>query len=184
MSGTPLKSFKASAEEINILVVVDTDAVGSIANPSQDQNKPTGISHTMAWMIAQDPRGVVSGQGTADLNFRANPGDNLSVWGTSIYGQSDSAIIVYDFRYWKGDQVFNDFQSEKVTRTGAVMPNSHGNGLPAVTQKINFISLDTKISAHGTESFYVFFALYKLDSSGENQTLYGYFYWDPTCTVA
>lgn len=183
MANKPLKSFTAASEEINILVIVDTDSVGNIPNPSQNMDQPTGINHEWAWMIAQDPRGVISGQGTADLNFRANPGDDLRVRGTSIYQQSDSAIIVYDFRYWSGDHVFNDFHSDIVTRTGAVMPQPHGNGLPAVQQQINFISLDTIISGKGTENFYVFFALYKLDDSGENQNLYGYFFWDPTCTV-
>jgi hypothetical protein len=135
-------------------------------------------------MVCYDPRGIISGQGTADLNFKANVGDLVSFRGISIYGNSDDAAIVYGIRYWKGDQVFNQFVPDLVNRKKAVMPDVNTtNGLPAVTASMNFTSYDSKMKQGGTESFYVYIAVYKLDSDGETQKLFGYFYWDPSVTV-
>ena len=57
------------------------------------------------------------------------------------------------------------------------------NGIPPTHQKISFASYDSRISSGGTEKFYVYIAVYTLDSDGQTQSLYGYFYWDPTVTV-
>jgi hypothetical protein len=174
----------ASLVEIDVLVVIDTDyVIANYPNPSQNQNSPTFIDHNSQYMIASDARGIISGQGTATLNFRAFPNDIVKFRGTSIYQNSDAAVIVYGVEYWYGDQVFNNFNSDKVTRAGAVMPNQNGNGLPAETVKLNFMSLDSTVSNAGTENFYVYFALY-VCNDGENQSLYGYYAWDPAITVS
>jgi hypothetical protein len=175
----------ASAQTINVLVVIDTDYVKShYPNPSKDLNNPTGIDHNSQFMICTDPRGAVTGQGTADLSFPANVGDFVSFRGTSIYQNSDDAVIVYGIKYWKGDQVFNTFVTNMVTLTGAVQPDPNQlNGLPPKNVTQSFVSLDSKVARAGTENFYVQFGLYTLDGTGEKQTLFGYFYWDPQVRV-
>lgn len=178
--------LESSAQQINVLVVIDTEYVKThYPNPSQDPTHPTGIDHNSQYMICTGSRGIVSGQGSADLNFRANPGDLVAFTGVSVYDNSDDAVIVYGIQYWKGDQVFNQFVPNLVTRKGAVMPDpSTENGLPALQAQIDFSSFDSKVRNGGTENFYVIFALYKLDDSGENQQLFGYYYWDPAITVS
>lgn len=178
--------FSASSQAINVLVVIDTEYVKKMyPNPSQNQNSPTGIDHNSQFMICTGSRGIISGQGTADLNFKANPGDTVAFTGVSIYDNSDDAVIVYNIQYWKGDQVFNQFVPDLVTRTGAVQPNPEtSNGLPPVLAKVNFSSFDSKVRNGGTENFYVVFALYSLSADGETQQLFGYYYWDPTITVS
>lgn len=182
-------NYQSSARDINVLVVIDTEYVkahyGPQSNP--DPTKPVGIDHNSQFMICTGSRGIISGQGTADLSFKANVGDHVEFTGVSIYDNSDDAVIVYNIAYWKGDQVFNTFETNVITRKGAVVPNPNsatGNGLPAIQTPLSFNSLDSKVKAGGTEYFYVTFALYTLDDSGENQKLYGYYYWDPTITVA
>ncbi|MBE99885.1 inclusion body family protein [Flavobacterium coralii] len=180
------ENLEAAAQSMNLLIVIDTEYVkANYPSPSQDQNNPTGIDHNSQFMICTGTRGVISGQGTADLSFKANPGDYLSVYGQSIYANSDDAVIVYDLKYWNGDQVFNNFQVDTVSRTNVVFPQTGtANGLPAVTGPASFISLDSRVSKQGTENFYVCFALYTLAADGETQQLYGYYYWDPTITVS
>ncbi|MFN8393094.1 MAG: inclusion body family protein [Bacteroidia bacterium] len=175
----------ASSETINVLIVIDTDYVKAhYPNGSKDKTKPTGINHSSQFMICADPRGVVSGQGTADLVFKANVGDNVSFRGTSIYQNSDDAVIVYGIKYWSGDQVFNTFVTDMVTLTGAVQPDpAQLDGLPAKNVTQSFTSLDSKVARAGKENFYVYFALYTLDGTGEKQTLFGYYYWDPQIQV-
>jgi hypothetical protein len=178
-------SAMSSSQDIDVLIVINTEYIKShYPNPSQDPSNPTGIDHNSQYMICYDPRGVISGQGTADLNFRAFPGDHVRFRGTSIYQNSDDAVIIYSIRHWSGDNVFNHFTPEMVKRNRAVVPDVNtSNGLPPLQTPINFTSLDTSIQRSGTDNFYVFFALYTLGTDGESQNLYGYYYWDPTCTV-
>jgi hypothetical protein len=175
----------ASDESINILIVVDTDAVkAAYPNPSTDSTSPTGISHENQYMIAADPRGIVSGQGTGNLNFNANVGDSVHFRGTSIYQNSDDAIIIYNIVKYSGDEVFNTFVTNKVTRAGAVQPDpSELDGIPPLEVSQNFMSLDSTVSNAGTEGFKVYFGLYTLEDDGETQTLFGYYSWDPQITV-
>lgn len=182
---TGATALDASAQSINVLIVIDTEYVKAhYPNPSQDPNNPTGIDHNSQFMICTGSRGTVSGQGTADLTFTANPGDFVSFFGQSVYGNADDAVIIYGINYWQGDHVFNPFVVDTVSRTGAAVPNVNtANGLPAAHIPASFISLDSRVKAQGTENFYVFFGLYTLDATGETQNLYGYYYWDPTIKV-
>ncbi len=177
----------AASQSINVLVIIDTEYVKANYQPNLplDPNNPKGINHSSQFMIVTGSRGVISGQGTADLNFKANVGDYVAFTGTSIYDNSDDAVIIYGINYWSGAHVFNTFVSNQINRQRAVMPNtSTNNGLPAVQASLNFNSLDSKVGSSGTENFYVYFALYTLADDGQTQNLYGYYYWDPTITVA
>lgn len=179
-------ALDASARQINILIVIDTEYVKShYPNPSKDPNNPTGIDHNSQFMICTGSRGTVTGQGTADLSFQANAGDYVSFAGTSIYDNSDDAVIIYGIKYWSGDKVFNQFTPDLVKRNKAVMPDpTTSNGLPALQAPISFSSYDARVSQSGTENFYVFFALYTLGSDGQSQNLFGYYYWDPQIRVS
>lgn len=178
--------LQASSQQINILAVIDTEYVKShYPKPSTDLNNPTGIDHNSEFLIATGTRGIISGQGTADLSFKANSGDYVSFTGTSVYANSDDAVIIYGIKFQSGTNVFNQFVPDYVNRNNAVMPNNtSSNGLPAVSQKICFASFDSKVSGQGAERFLVYFALYTLGSDGETQNLLGYYYWDPQITVS
>jgi nematocidal protein AidA len=177
----------ASSQEINVLVVIDTEQIKKDhPNPSKDMNNPTGINHKNQFMIVTGSRGLIGGQGTADLHFKANAGDYLSFRGISVHGNSDDAVIVYGIKYNKGDQVFNPFQANIVTRNRAVMPDPRSpnhNGLPPLHAQMTFSSYDTKIARSGTENFNVWIALFTLADDGQTQELFGYFWWDPAVTV-
>ncbi|MFC5476040.1 inclusion body family protein [Paraherbaspirillum soli] len=179
-------TLAASSQAINVFVVIDTEKIKNGGYPvSKDKTKPVGIRHDSQYMLVTGARQVISGQGTADLNFRANAGDTVSFTGTSFYDNADDAVIVYGIQYWKGDQVFNRFVPNLVTRTGAVEPNTEtDDGLPAKKTKFNFSSFDSKVRSSGTEDFYVLIALYTLAPNGQDQELHGYYYWDPTITVS
>jgi nematocidal protein AidA len=184
-AGSADTAAATSAVSITVLVVIDTEYVKAhFPNPSTDPNNPTGIDHNSQFMLCTGSRGIISGQGSADLNFKANPGDFVSFFGQSIYGNADDAVIIYGIKFWQGAQVFNQFVPDAVSRTGAAVPDvTTSNGLPAAHIASNFISLDSRVAKQGTENFYVQFGLYTLDGSGETQNLLGYYYWDPTITV-
>lgn len=179
-------SLKNSSIDINVMIVIDTDYVKRYySNPSQDLNNPTAIDHNSQFMICGSSHGIISGQGTADLNFKANVGDHVVFRSTSIYGNSDDAIIVYGIKSWGGN-VFNNFVTDEVTITNAVSPNPDSrsnNGLPVKTGVGNFVSYKTNVRCSGIEHFWVDFALYTLENDGNTQKLKGYYQWDPTITV-
>lgn len=84
-------------------------------------------------------------QGVADIIFIANPGDAGAFFGTSIYENSDDAVVVYGVKHDKGDNVFNKYSPNLVARTGAIMPDPDANNwLPEINAKINFSSYDSK----------------------------------------
>jgi len=174
----------ASAVSINILIVIDTEYVKQhFPNGSKNPDQPTGIDHSSQFMLCTGSRRPVTGQGTADLGFTANPGDFASFYGQSIYGNADDAVVIYGIKHWSGDNVFNQFTTDAIKRTGAVFP-AVPSGVPATNGPASFISLDSRVSGKGKENFYVYFGLYTLDNNtGENQTLFGYYYWDPSVTV-
>jgi hypothetical protein len=182
---TAMQNVEASSsQQINVLIVIDTDYVKAHYGPNSDPNKPVGIDHNSQFMICTNSRGPVSGQGSADLKFSANPGDNVTFAGVSIYNNSDDAVFIYGIKYWNGDQVFNTFVTDLVTRQNAVMPNGDtNNGLPATKAALTFSNYSAEVRKQGTENFYVWFALYELGSDGETQNLYGYYYWDPSIKV-
>ncbi|KIX21499.1 DNA-directed RNA polymerase subunit beta [Flavobacterium sp. 316] len=178
------QSLAASSAQIDVLVVIDTEYIKNNFPKNTDPKKAQGINHNSQYMICYSPRGIVSGQGTADLSFKANVGDNVSFRGTSIQQNSDDSVILYGIEYWKGDKVFNTFTTNIVTRNRAVQPNpEQQNGIPPVLTTQNFTSYDSKIARGGTENFYVYIAVYTLASDGQTQELYGYYYWDPQVVV-
>ncbi len=169
----------------NVMIVIDTDYLKRhYPNLSINPKKPTNIDHNSQFMICGGSQGVISGQGTADLQFEAYIGDNISFRGTSISGNSDDAIIVYGIEHWQGDTALDSFTTELVERAHAVVPNMDTqNGLPPSNIRRNFISYNSKVRRAGCEIFYVQFGLYQLAEDGQTQQLKGYYYWDLGITV-
>jgi nematocidal protein AidA len=184
----------STAVTISILFVVNTDPIinyytkAGIA-PSTVSTAPTQLPNLDSIkgslrMICDSPRGITSGQGSYDLNFKAYKNDQVQFAGTSIEANSDSAVIVYGLTRRSGDNVFDEegFKQDFVVRNKAVVPSS-GSGVPPALKAINFATFKNTVKWPGTESYDLKFALYNL-KEGEEQVLYGYFVWDPTITVS
>lgn len=173
-------------QNINVLIVIDTAYVkANYGTPSQDPTNPTYIDHNSQYMICTGSRAPVTNQATADLQFTADPGDFVSFYGQSIYGNAQDAVIVYGIvknTQKQGGNVFNAFTADTVTITGAAAPNGP-TAVPAQNIPATFNSLDARVEGQGTEYFNVYFGLYELDGTGENQNLFGYYAWDPTIIV-
>jgi len=175
-----------SSEQINVLVVIDTNYIlGKLPDRRTNPRKPTVVDRDGLYMIVASPQGVAGGQGTADLDFRAKAGDVVSFTGTSISASSDAAVILYDIRLRKGEQVLEPRgRLQKVTRQGAVMPDpTKPDGLPPARQSISYTSYQAEVQQAGKASFSVYIAIYTLAEDGQTQELYGYFCWHPSVTV-
>ncbi|HEY0612263.1 MAG TPA: inclusion body family protein [Chitinophaga sp.] len=183
--GAKQPGAKASDTSIDILIIIDTDRLKQ-AFPnggSKDSNNPTPIDHSYEFMYCTGAPSQNAGSG--NLSFTANVGDFVSFFGTSIYANSDDAVIVYGIVPINGQpNLFNPFQVDLITRNQAVEPNPNTqNGIPAQTTQITFSSLTSRVKQGGqSEGYWVQFGLYTL-VNGETQQLYGYFAWDPTIIV-
>lgn len=187
-------TLAAVAQKVDILTVIDTETIKAFWNksdpsrtPSQDKKNPTGLDHNNKFMICTGSRGIISGQGTGDLSFKANVGDTVAFAGTSAYNNQIDAVIIYAIKKFSGTDVFNQFNANLYVRKEAVQPDPNSDsrdGLPALHVPMNFSSFEASVRQSGQEGFGVCFALYTLSDNGQRQDLYGYFWWDPTITVA
>jgi hypothetical protein len=171
---------------INILAVIDTDAITSVYESNKhDKKTPQKIDLDTEQMICSGSRGIVSGQGTNDLSFQARHGDYISIRGLSTSNNAEDAIIIYNVLWVEGDTIFKPFTVDIDAISGAAVPdNSMPNGLPARHEEISFSTFDSKVIKHGTATITIQFGLYTLDSHGEKQQLYGYFEWDANITIS
>lgn len=173
------------AKVVTILAIIDTGYVKqTYPQPSQDPEQPTVIDHASQFMLCAGSRGMIAGQGTANLEFRANIGDYVAFTGTSIYDNADDAVIVYSVDYSRGKKVFNQFSPVLVTRDNAVMPDPDSEtGIPPTGVSATFSSQESRVHTHGTGYYNLSFALYALAADGETQELFGYYRWASVFTV-
>jgi nematocidal protein AidA len=180
---------KASSIPIKVLLVVDAEYIKKHypkkSNP--DWKNPVGVDHNSYFLFADDPRGIISGQGTADLNFRAMVGDSVQLTGVSFDDNNEDAVIVYGTRKRSGDDLFTQFTMQMIRRERAVSPDPNSpnfNGLPPLHVPKDFGYLYSKVTRMGKELLDIEFGLYTLDDDGQTQSLYGYFFGDASITVS
>lgn len=163
------------SEIINLMVLIDTDHVKKdFKNPSKDQNNPTGIGHNYSYMVVSDNK-AISGAGTGDLNFSAEVGDRIRIYGDSEYDNFEQSILIYKIDKYSGKNVFDTFNSSTYTK---MTPEPSGaNVLPPTNVNRDYWFYEANVINTGTEGYRIWFALYV------KAELYGYFYWDPTITV-
>lgn len=184
MSKTTVKA--STGKIISVLVVVDTEQLLAANLPvSKSSDSPTNINDPSLlkktfFMVAGNTRGI-TGQGTNELEIKANAGDYINFVGTTVEENGDDAVIIYNVT--GGTSVLNNFISDCVTRPKAVQPSVGGNGLPASNYSRNFMTLSSKVKAPGTANLLVNFALYRLSTNGQEQVLYGYYKYDPKIIV-
>lgn len=182
------KLEKSAATIVNVMVIVDSDAITAVypKNPDARKDNPTGLNHHEGITMLCNIENYVGNinNDPANLEFKANVGDWVSFHAMTVSGNSESAVILYDVSSINGVNVFNAFHATMETRTGAVLPNpKNQDGLPPLVQPVTFFSYDSKVANQGTEQLSMKIALYTLDDTGENQVLYDYFWWDPQIDV-
>lgn len=178
--------------DLNILVVVDTYAVfdAYMKKPRDKAGRnplnAVGIDHTHQFMICNAGH-VNKGEATADLSFNARVGDTVHFWGTSLSFNSKHSVVVYDVRPFKGSGVvFGKFAPVQRTVAKAAKLNCCAAPDPSnLIQLVNesFCSFAATLLAAGTENYYLYFALYALNETTQEQELVDYFCWDPQITV-
>ncbi|MFC5476001.1 AidA/PixA family protein [Paraherbaspirillum soli] len=158
--------FASSAKSIDILMIFDTEYIKKMyPNPSQGQGFPTSIDRDCGFLLCTGSRGIISGQGSGDLSFRANEGDKVSFMGTSMSDNSGDAVKVSRMGYLAGVNVFGHFLVNTINESG-----------------VEFTRFGATVRSRGNEEFYVQFALYTRD--GSTQKLFGYYYWSPSIAIA
>lgn len=172
---------------INVLIVLDTDRVKTISNPSQDSAVPTPIDHTFGYMVASGTS-IVSGQGTGDLNFNAHVGDTVRAFAVSGSDNFEDAVLLYGMPRFQGPQVMSPFNYLCFQNKSTIEPQGTANPLPDVITNDTFWLFQGTVVNAGTgtgtvtEGYQVQFGLYARDAN-EQPALFGYYQWDPFITV-
>ncbi|SHN30554.1 AidA/PixA family protein [Chitinophaga sp. CF418] len=183
-------SSKIAATTVNLMTIVDTDLIKKIYGPNQNsKDNPVGLGHHEGITLIC-PKANYLGENnndSAQIIFKANVGDTVSFWGSSLSGNSEDAVIIYNIYPVNPNpnNVFNYFHQDRESRTGAAVPdeNRQPEGLPAQHVARDFYTFDSKVANKGIESMGISFALYTLDDIRENHVLYGYYWWDPTLEI-
>ncbi|KFX01213.1 inclusion body family protein [Pectobacterium versatile] len=180
-----INQLNSSNNVINVIVIIDTDRIindPSIKSVSKDQAHPTPIGHQYSYMVAPS-QSAISGEGTGDLNIRANRDDVIRWTGISESANSDSSVLIYGLPRYAGDTVFTQVEFVNSGRLEAEpAPTNNTSPFPVTFTEQKHWYTQATITKLGTEQYQVQFALYHRPHGG-NQELYGYFQWDPTITV-
>jgi len=186
MESDDMESVYSCIEEINILLLADANSIKNLyqkqTNP--DWNNPVWVNPKFYHLFADDSRGIISGQGTSNLSFRANVKDLVSFTGSTFDNNDQNAVIVYGVDKSAGVDLFNPFVMNVVSRQQAVAPDPQSrNGLPPIYIPKTFGALHGQVVRPGTENIRISFGLYTLDNDGQKQSLYGYFCGQASVTV-
>ncbi|MGI8454121.1 inclusion body family protein [Pectobacterium versatile] len=180
-----INQLNSSNNVINVIVIIDTDRIindPSIKSVSKDQAHPTPIGHQYSYMVAPS-QSAISGEGTGDLNIKANRDDVIRWTGISESANSDSSVLIYGLPRYAGDTVFTQVEFVNSGRLEAEpAPTNNTSPFPVTFTEQKHWYTQATITKLGTEQYQVQFALYHRPHGG-NQELYGYFQWDPTITV-
>ncbi|MEA1673497.1 inclusion body family protein [Nitrospirillum sp. BR 11163] len=172
---------------IDIEIVIDTvTLLSTYPNPSKNANAPTGIAHNFSYMIAQSAF-VRSGQATGDLNINALVNDTIRWRSLSLSGNSDQSVVLYDIRQFSGTQVtgtITAIESNPYEPKPTLVDGKNTNPPTFTTVTDLDYYLQTTVINHGTENYQVYFYVTQPNPSTGQPQLVGYFYWDPTITVA
>jgi hypothetical protein len=81
---------------------------------------------------------------------------------------ANDAVIIYNTKEFKDDDLFNQFIANVYVRKEAAQPDPNSasrDGLPALHVPTNFSTYEATVRQSGKESFGVSFALYALESA-------------------
>ncbi|GLY59367.1 hypothetical protein Pcaca05_02250 [Pectobacterium carotovorum subsp. carotovorum] len=175
----------SSNNVINVIVIIDTDSVINdfpLNSVSRDENHPKAIAHKYAHMVAPG-QSTISGNGTSDLNVKANRDDVIRWTGISESDNSDSGVLIYGLPKYAGNTVFAGLEFINSARVESEpSPTNSNSALPVTFAERKHWYAQAIVNDLGTEHYQVQFALYYRPHGGD-QELYGYFQWDPTITV-
>jgi len=172
---------------IDIEVVIDTERLLAEQTPSQDPNNPTGIDHvSYSFMIATNAH-VNGGQASGNLSVKAIVNDVLRWRCLSLSGNSDQSAVAYNIAKFGGQQVtglINAIISQPYAPLPTLQGESNTNP-PTFTGAVeNDYYLEATVTGHGTEQYMFYFYVTDNDPNTGEPVLKGYYYWDPTITIA
>lgn len=158
-----------------ILIVIDTAAIKSnYFNKDIDLEEPIKIEQANWFSISQkkNPK-AINTLHTASVDSKRN--DKIIISGISIDGDSSDAIILNQILIKKKDI---DFEAVCLTKKTVSNNDNSENGLPAINTEQNVIWFESIVSHPGKYKIIIYFSLYYLNSDGNQQDLYGRF-WFP-----
>ncbi len=169
---------------IDVLIEFDVDSMPPL---SQDQANPTNSLNEFVHLRVKDANGI-SGQGGAELNFKGEVGDNVRWRATSLSGNFEKSVILYDFAVLgesggaelSEPKLHGGVKKGKALTTKIMTPiQSQERPLPTelIVTPYNFLESTLEAAGQLTYTF-----SFQVNDSGSGD-LIGYGVWDPYITI-
>ena len=158
--------------QIDVTIVIDTEAIVGLGAGSQDSNNPTQVNDSYIYMVT-DQNNALSGQGGGELRVGANPGDEIRWQATSSTLASVYTVALYEFSPLSGGALISKPELN-VVELRYFYPSDPSSPLNFTSQVVNVPYWSANINKTGDVTYRFFFTI--LNSGGH---IVGYYSWDP-----
>ncbi|QQX79653.1 hypothetical protein JK628_19380 [Shewanella sp. KX20019] len=166
------------SEVIDVLVEMD---LASMPQLSKDKAQPTQGLNNLIFLRVKDANGV-TGQGGAELRIKGSVGDNVRWRSTSLSGNFEKSVVLYDFRSQSsqgGDlstpELHGGVKNGNTLTTRIMTPIQGPLPLSSELVATPYNYVESTLEAHGTITYQF---LFQVNDSGSGD-LIGYGTWDP-----
>lgn len=178
-----LLQLSSTQQVIYVNVTIDTQYIIKNYSPNQSKDNPPMINTNQKgfnpiYMVATQENSINSG--TVNLQVNANVGDFICWASQSETSNFDHSVYIYAIKPVQGKVFSQDDVRYSCYNKTIVVPSKNDPTL-MVEEKRTFPFMTAPIEDTGTESYHIWFAIYKRE--GTTQKLYGYFREDPTIVV-
>ncbi|MCI9843767.1 AidA/PixA family protein [Flavobacterium pectinovorum] len=160
-----------------ILIVVDTAAIKS-KNYDIDGEKPIKIKKAEWFLIYQKTNIHTVTDSLHSVSIDSKKNNNIMIFGISIDGGSSDAIILNQIKNYNSKKNILSFEPICVSENVVSNTVNDEGELFLTNVEQNFIWFESVIFHPGKIKVKIYFSLYYLSSDGNQQDLYGHF-WFP-----
>ena len=170
------------SEVIDVLIEMDVESMPTL---SKDKSHPTGGLNNHIFLRVKDSNGV-SGQGGAELRIKGNVGDNVRWRSTSLSGNFEKSVVMYDFSSQSSQggeistpELHGGVKNGKILTTKVMTPVQSDLPLSAELIDTPYNYLESNLESSGSITYQFQF---QVNDSGSGELL-GYGTWDPFITI-
>ncbi|WP_082084317.1 AidA/PixA family protein [Flavobacterium sp. 316] len=163
-----------------ILIVIDTVEIQKrYTNPNINYDEPIKIDESTWFAIYPKKTNHKLPDSLHSVFFQAKKNHKISISGISIDGDSSDSIMLNEIENFNTKkETSNLFTSVCTSRNIVTSYLNTDNDLAITNTNQNFIWFESTIASFGKNKFKIIFSVYNLDNNGNQQNLYGYF-WFP-----
>ncbi|MGD8780628.1 MAG: AidA/PixA family protein [Ignavibacteria bacterium] len=176
--------FEKIGNQVSVAIFLDTDYIVENSGKGGSSNSPLPVKNPSKciYMVA-DYEHEISGHGYAELNIRAERGDDV-IWRAAALDSGSGMYTphLYQFVETSGGGNMENIKVDFVTTTYAIPETDHDNATkcdPILTQS-QIGQVSARVLSGNKVTYHIRFMLVEPTGPGENDfEVVGYYYWAP-----